>query len=80
MATGAGYTVQVTALRGPDGARQVAVRLLAKGFPAYVLQPASGAPVAMYRVRVGRYIDRGEAEQMLQRLEREEQFKPWITR
>ena len=80
LATGAGYTVQVTALRGPDGARQVAVRLLAKGFPAYVLQPASDAPVAMYRVRVGRYIDRGEAEQMLQRLEREEQFKPWITR
>ena len=80
LATGAGYTVQVTALRGPDAARQVAVRLLAKGFPAYVLQPASDAPVAMYRVRVGRYIDRGEAEQMLQRLEREEQFKPWITR
>ena len=70
----------MTALRGPDAARQVAVRLLAKGFPAYVLQPASDAPVAMYRVRVGRYIDRGEAEQMLQRLEREEQFKPWITR
>ena len=80
LATGAGYTVQVTALRGPDVARQVAVRLLAKGFPAYVVQPASDAPVAVYRVRVGRYTDRGEAEQMLQRLEREEQFKPWITR
>ena len=80
LAKGADYTVQVTALRGPDVARQVAVRLLAKGFPAYVLQPASDAPVAVYRVRVGRYNDRGEAEQMLQRLEREEQFKPWITR
>ena len=80
LANGAGYTVQVTALRGPDAARQFAVSLLAKGFPAYVLQPASDAPVAVYRVRVGRYTNRGEAEQMLQRLEREEQFKPWITR
>ena len=75
-----GYTVQVTALRRQDTARQVAIRLLAKGFPAYVLQPVSDAPVAVYRVRVGRYADRDEAQQVLQRLEREEQFKPWITR
>lgn len=80
MVSAEGYTVQVTALRRPDAARQVAVRLLARGFPAYVVQPASDAPVAVYRVRVGRYADRGEAERVLQRLEREEQFKPWITR
>ena len=80
LASSEGYTVQLTALRRVEVARQVADRLLSKGIPAYVLQPASDSPVAVYRVRVGRYADRGEAEQMLRRLEREEQFKPWITR
>jgi hypothetical protein len=34
----------------------------------------------MYRVRVGRFTDRGEAERVKTRLAREERFKPWITR
>ena len=75
-----GWTVQVAALRGSEAAQQVADRLLARGFPAYVLDPAPDAPVAVYRVRVGRYVDYGEAERIHQRLEQEEQFKPWITR
>ena len=78
--SGYAYTVQVAALRAHDTAEQVAGRLIAKGFPAYVLEPFPDAPVAVYRVRVGQYRDLGEAEQIRQRLETEEQFKPWITR
>lgn len=74
------YTVQVAALRAPAAARAFADRLLARGFPAYVVEPAPGAPVAIYRVRVGRYAERGAAEQVQRRLEREEQLSPWITR
>ena len=74
------YTVQVAALRAPEAAEAFAGRLIAKGFPAYVVEPSPEGPVAMYRVRVGRYTDHGEAEQVRQRLQQEEQLMPWITR
>ena len=73
-------TVQIAAYREQSTARQLADRLIAMGFPAYVVGPRPDAPVAVYRVRVGSYQDRQEAEQILLRLKREEQFKPWITR
>lgn len=75
-----GFSVQVTALRGRDEATQIVQRLVAKGYPAYVVDPAPGAPAAVFRVRVGRSLSRQEAESVLHRLETEEQFKPWITR
>lgn len=75
----AAYTVQVAALRSPEAAEQVAGHLIAKGFPAYVLEPSPDAPVSVYRVRVGQYAAHQEAEHIRQRLEREEDFKPWIT-
>jgi SPOR domain len=34
----------------------------------------------VFRVRVGKYADRREAETVARKLEKEEQFKPWITR
>jgi hypothetical protein len=79
-ASGYAYTVQVAALRAVEAAERIAGRLIAKGYPAYVLEPTANAPVAMYRVRVGQYPDHGDAEQVRWRLEREEKFKPWITR
>lgn len=77
---GSAYTVQVAALQAPDAAEQVVGRLIAKGFPAYVRAPRPDEAVALYRVRVGRYTVYGQAEQIRLRLEREEHFKPWITR
>ena len=53
--------------------------LAAKGYPAYVVTPQKGAP-SMYRVRVGKYKDRREADTVAARLQKEEQFKPWIVR
>ena len=44
-----------------------------------VLEPSPGAPASVYRVRVGQYAAHQEAEHIRQRLEREEDFKPWIT-
>jgi len=41
--------------------------------------PAAGA-ARFYRVRVGTFKDRREAESVASRLEQQEQFKPWITR
>ena len=77
-AAAAAFVVQVTALRGGDEAREVAAGLVEKGYPAFVVDPVPGAPVAVYRVRVGPYADRGEAETARHRLETEERFKPWL--
>ena len=75
-----GFKIQVGAYRVRGAAQQVANALTSKGFPAYVLEPSSDAPIAVYRVRVGPYAERGEAERVRQRLEQEEQFKVWVTR
>ena len=61
------------------GSRHHRRRLVGKGFPAYVLSPESGAP-AVFRVRVGKFKDRREAETVAARLQKEEQFNPWIVR
>ena len=54
-------------------------RLAGKGYPAYVVGPAKGAP-SVFRVRVGKYKERHEADTVAARLQKEEQFKPWIVR
>jgi DedD protein len=77
--SGSGFAVQVAAVRERDEADTIARRLLVKGYPAYVISPESGTP-PVFRVRVGKFRDRREAEQVSDRLEKEEQFKPWITR
>jgi cell division septation protein DedD len=74
-----GFSVQVAAIRVQQDAERMAKRLTAKGYPAYVTTPSVGAP-GVYRVRVGRFKERHEAEAVAVRLEKEEQFKPWVTR
>jgi cell division septation protein DedD len=76
---GGGFAVQVAAVGERAEADTIARRLTNKGYPAYVMPPAAGAP-RVFRVRVGKFKDRREAEQIAGRLQREEQFKPWITR
>jgi DedD protein len=72
---GQGYVVQVAAVRKRAEAETIARRLSTKGYPTFVT--AAGAN---FRVRVGKYNDRRTAQSIAGRLEREERFKPWITR
>ena len=72
------WFVQVTALKNRAQAAALVKRLIAKGHPAYLEMPPRGA-VEMYRVRVGRYKDRREAEQVARRV-KEEQFTPEVRR
>jgi cell division septation protein DedD len=76
---GSGFVVQVAAVRARAEAETIARRLAAKGYPSFVTTPGTGA-ANVFRVRVGKYPDRREAETVAGRLEKEEQFKPWITR
>ena len=71
------WIVQLTALQDRAAAAAIARRLTAKGYPAFVLDPAAGAPV-IYRVQVGGYADRREADQVARRLEKDEQFKTYV--
>ncbi len=74
----ASFVVQVTALRSGVEARTVAAGLVGKGYPAVVVDPAPGAPAEVYRVRVGPYADRGEADAVRDRLDTEEPFMPFV--
>jgi cell division septation protein DedD len=76
---GEGWTVQVQAVNSREEAEAIARRLNAKNYPAFVTQTGSGNLVK-YRIRVGKYPKKQDAETMKARLERQEQFKPWVTR
>ena len=75
---GNGFVVQVAAVKQRSEADTIARRLNGKGYPTFITM--SNGAVQMYRVRVGKYPDRRQAESIAGRLEKEEQFKPWITR
>jgi cell division septation protein DedD len=60
-------------------AEAIAKRLSSKGYAAYVVSPATGT-AAVYRVRVGKFTSRREAESVAAKLKKEEQFNPWVTR
>ena len=57
----------------------MAKRLSAKGYAAYVAPPSAGSP-PMYRVRVGKFPTKREADTVAARLQKDEHFKPWVTR
>src|SRR5215203_1429124 len=75
---GAGFAIQVAALREREEADTIVKRLAGKGYPAYVVTPTKGAP-PVFRVRVGKFKERREADTVAARLSKEEQFKPWIV-
>jgi cell division septation protein DedD len=76
---GSGYAVQVAALNVRSEADAIAKKLASKGYAAYVQTPSDGTP-SVYRVRIGTFNTRREAETVAARLQKEEQYKPWVTR
>ena len=76
---GAGFAVQIAALNVRGDAEAIAKRLSSKGYAAYVMSPPAGAPT-VFRVRIGKFPTRREAENVASKLQKEEQFKPWVTR
>ena len=53
---------------------------MAAGDETTDVMTAEGAKPAMYRVRIGKFKTKREAETVAARLQKEEQFRPWITR
>jgi DedD protein len=77
--SGSGFAVQIAALNVRSEADAIAKRLSSKGYAAYVVSPANGTPT-VFRVRVGKFPTRRKAETVASKLQKEEQFKPWVTR
>lgn len=73
------WFLQVMALKNRAAAARTVQSLIAKGYPAFLENPAAGTPVT-YRVRIGRFKDRAEAEQAARRLQKEEQLTSDIRR
>lgn len=71
------WVVQLVALKDRNEAASVAKRLTSKGYPAFVLDPAAGAPV-IYRVQVGGYADRDHADQAARRIAKEENMQGYV--
>ena len=72
------WHVQVIALSNRADAAAMVKRLIGKGYPAYLELPPRGTPTP-YRVRVGLYKDRREADQVAKRL-KEDKFEAVVRR
>jgi sporulation related protein len=77
VAPGGAYVVQVMATRDEAQAERTRDRLARHGYPAAVaIDEMPGG--AIYRVRVGRWKERGPAEAMAKTLREKERLEPWV--
>ena len=76
---GDGYAVQVAAVNAKNDADAIAKRFSSKGYSAYVEVPPNGTGT-VFRVRIGTFKTKREAETIAAKLQKEEQIKPWVTR
>lgn len=75
--TSGSFVVQALATRDGQAARRLRDRLAARGFPATVTEDSS-AGATVYRVRVGRYRLRSEAEAAARVLQQRDRLRPWV--
>lgn len=73
------WTVQVAAYRARSLAEELQRSLRAAGHDAYVTSVASDDGRVHYRVRVGSFADRSQAERAAERLKSERSLVPFVT-
>lgn len=73
------WAVQIAALDDSGDAELMARQWDDKGYDAYVVTPSNGTP-AVYRVRIGSFQTRQEADALASKLQQEERISPWVTR
>jgi cell division septation protein DedD len=71
-----GWALQVNAFRSRENADKEVAQLKTKGYPAFV---APGQAGGLFRVRVGPYAQRADADRVAARM-RQEGMKPSVTR
>ena len=70
--------IQVLATRSADAAQTLRERLAGRDYPATVVSSPDPQGRPLYRVRVGGYASRQEAERIALRLRKEERLRTWI--
>ncbi len=75
-----GYAIQVAAFRERPAAMNLIHRLEKKGYPAYLLAVGTRGQEIWYRVRLGPYTTRTQAEDTARRLKAEERLGSYIAR
>jgi cell division septation protein DedD len=75
-----GYTVQAAAFRQKKTAELLIERLQKKGYPAYLMLHTVPSGEVWYRVRVGRFSKRSEAEQIAKSLKEREKLPVYVAR
>lgn len=76
---GPGYSVQVGSFRTREQAEQLHGRLMQKGYPARIEVSQVTDRGMWYRVRVGHFADRADADRAAQRLVSQEQLSVMVT-
>jgi hypothetical protein len=74
----AGYTIQVGAFKSQSSATALRDKLQQRGFDAYIAESSQGGN-PLFRVRVGRFLDKSAASQEVQRLRSNGFSDTWIT-
>jgi sporulation related protein len=74
------FAIQIAALNDPVRARLLVEQLRSKGYASYLMEPPPSDPDAPYRVRVGEFTSRADAQKTAQVLEKERSAKVWVIR
>jgi cell division septation protein DedD len=74
-----GYTVQVAAFSSKPAAQALVDRLSRKGYPAYLHPQQIPGKGLWYRVRIGHYPKREEAEGLADRLQKKERLSGFVA-
>jgi len=73
------YTIQVMAISDRTRAFYIRDNLKGKGYPAYVVTTTDPDDKVTYKVRIGRFASREEAQKMAQQVEEREKLATWIA-
>jgi cell division septation protein DedD len=76
--TGIGYAIQVTSVSSKQNALTELKRLQSQNYPVYLSEVRYSNNRVNYRVRVGPFTHRSEAEDVGKDLERKMKYKSWI--
>jgi hypothetical protein len=74
------FAIQITAVNDPLRATGIIEQLRKDGYTAYLVLPPASDPDAPYKVRVGFYSTRAEADQEARVIEKRRKEKVWVVR
>jgi len=74
-----GFTIQVSSSREISSANALASRLRSSGYPAYVSSSDTPDGLTWYRVRVGAFEERNDAEIVARAISDSQGIKSWVT-